>query len=67
MKRKGYQVLVLSVMCSTILALGGFSAVFAEETETAVIQEAEGKVEYVLEDGLYTAKFDTDSSMFHVN
>ena len=67
MKRKGYLALVLSVMCSTVLTLGGSFAASGEETETAVVQEAEGKAEHVLEDGLYTARFDTDSSMFHVN
>ena len=46
------------------------------ETETAVTETAaetetetgsETETEGVLEDGIYTAEFDTDSSMFHVN
>lgn len=67
MKKKGYLALVISVLCSTVCTLGGSLAAFAEETEIAAVQEVEGKAEGVLEDGLYTAKFDTDSGMFHVN
>ena len=67
MKKKGYLALVLSVMCSTVLTLGGSITTFAEEKETTVTQKVEEKAETVLEDGLYTAKFDTDSGMFHVN
>ena len=67
MKKKGYLELVLSVLCCAVVTLNGSFAAFAEETETASVQEVEGKEESVLEDGLYTAKFDTDSGMFHVN
>ena len=47
----------LSLICAT--AMMAAPVAMAAETET----EAEG----VLEDGTYTAEFDTDSSMFHVN
>ena len=60
--------------------MSGCPAVFAEESTTEVTSEAgtEAAVEAsedsteattgeVLEDGVYTAEFDTDSSMFHVN
>lgn len=53
-----------------MMLAGSYSAAFAAETEaaaeteTAAVQEAE---EGIPEDGLYTAKFQSDSSMFHVN
>ena len=37
------------------------------EAETETGSETETEAEGVLEDGTYTAEFDTDSSMFHVN
>lgn len=60
--------------------MSGCPAVFAEESTTEVTSEAgteaameasEDSTEVtageILEDGVYTAEFDTDSSMFHVN
>lgn len=70
----------LSLVTSASLLMSGCPAVFAEESTTEVTSEAgtEAAVEAsedsteattgeVLEDGVYTAEFDTDSSMFHVN
>ena len=38
-----------------------------QETDTEVSEEAEQPQEPALADGIYTAEFHTDSSMFHVN
>ena len=70
----------LSLVTSASLLMSGCPAVFAEESTTEVTSEAgtEAAVEAsedsteattgeVLEDGVYTAVFDTHSSMFHVN
>ena len=70
----------LSLVTSASLLMSGCPAVFAEESTTEVTSEAgtEAAVEAsedsteattgeVLEDGVYTAEFDTDSSMVHVN
>lgn len=71
----------LSLVTASSLLMGA-SAAFAEETETEITSEAaqeteavseaaedgtEAETGEVLEDGVYTAEFDTDSSMFHVN
>lgn len=74
MKKRCYLVLALFTMVTSTLAMG-YSSVLAEETvsaeaaDAAEEETAEEKVdgEDVLEDGLYTAEFHTDSSMFHVN
>lgn len=70
----------LSLVTAASLVMGSCPAVFAEETETETATEAvteaasesdedgtEAEAGEVLEDGVYTAEFDTDSSMFHVN
>lgn len=70
MRKKNGLALMITVISCMMLA-GSYSAAFAAETEaaaeteTAAVQEAEE--EGILEDGLYTAKFQSDSSMFHVN
>ena len=63
--------LILTMMSISAMASASF-AVFAEETkletaaaETEMATDAEESA--VLEDGIYSAEFDTDSSMFHVN
>lgn len=71
----------LSLVTASSLLMGAPVA-FAEETETEITSEAaqeteavseaaedgtEAETGEVLEDGVYTAEFDTDSSMFHVN
>lgn len=69
MRKKNGLALMITVISCMMLA-GSYSAAFAAETEaaaeteTAAVQEAE---EGIPEDGLYTAKFQSDSSMFHVN
>lgn len=66
MKRK----LVMILCAAGVLSLAGSSLVMAGEKTEAVIEEsggAEEKADTVLEDGIYTAEFDTDSNMFHVN
>lgn len=79
MKKKIIALLCMSVMaCTLVTGCSGTSnqattetaeedapepetAPEAEETEAAEVAEA------ALEDGIYTAEFDTDSSMFHVS
>lgn len=69
MKRK-FAVLfaVLAMSASTILT--GLNSVVAEEpgeeTETVTVQDEEEEPG-ILADGIYSAEFNTDSSMFHVN
>lgn len=71
---------VLSVLCAAVLAAGlagcGGSAASslavsesaAQSTASSAASEGASSVsEAALPDGVYTAKFDTDSSMFHVN
>ena len=65
--------LLLSALGAQAVILGSFP-VFAEDadvtpvvTEAAEDKEAEALKDGVLEDGVYSAEFDTDSSMFHVN
>lgn len=77
MKNRFVKALVLSVAVCT--AMTGSSAVFAAEEKTETVETAEESAEEnteestqeqtgnVLKDGVYSAKFDTDSGMFHVN
>ena len=70
---------LMAYVLSSTMVLGSFSPVLAaeaEKTETAETKEtaeAEDTKENsdsdsaVLEDGVYSAEFDTDSNMFHVN
>ncbi len=59
---------VLAMSASTILT--GLNSVVAEEpgeeTETVTVQDEEEEPG-ILADGIYSAEFNTDSSMFHVN
>lgn len=66
----------LSLICATAVMTAPVAMAAETETETAVTETAaetetetgsETETEGVLEDGTYTAEFDTDSSMFHVN
>ena len=70
----------LSLVTAASLLMGSCPAAFAQETETEITSEVgtevaseaeedgtEAEAGEVLEDGVYTAEFDTDSSMFHVN
>ena len=61
MKRKIAAVLCIAVLGCTMLAGCGSEA---SEPETAASEEPERAP---LEDGVYTAEFDTDSGMFHVS
>ena len=71
MKRK--LVMVLCAVCT--ISMAGSSLVPAEEEKAEISQESEEAKEdaagetadAVPEDGVYTAEFDTDSNMFHVN
>lgn len=77
MKNRFVKALVLSVAVCT--AMTGSSAVFAAEEKTETVEAAEESTGEnteestqeqtgdVLKDGVYSAKFDTDSGMFHVN
>ena len=74
MKHK--MILAMSVLSMTVL-MGSYSPVIAQENEakagtestaeTTGEKETPEKGENVLEDGVYSADFDTDSTMFHVN
>lgn len=65
MKRK--IVISLTVLAmSAFTMMAGLNSVMAEETEKVTAQNEEADPA-VLEDGVYSAEFDTDSSMFHVN
>ena len=68
----------LSLICATAMMAAPVAMAAETETETVVTEmvseaetetgsETETEAEGVLEDGTYTAEFDTDSSMFHVN
>lgn len=68
----------LSLICTTAMMAAPVAMAAETETETAVtemVSEAEtgdrqrdrNRGRGVLEDGTYTAEFDTDNSMFHVN
>ena len=68
----------LSLICATAMMAAPVAMAAETETETAVTEkvsdaetetgsETETEAEGVLEDGTYTAEFDTDSSMFHVS
>lgn len=58
---------------STSVCFAGYSSVWAEETEEVSASAANGENKdsdsegTIPEDGVYSAEFDTDSSMFHVN
>lgn len=70
---------LMACVLSSTMVLGSFSPVLAaeaEKTETAETKETAEAEETkensdsdsaVLEDGVYSAEFDTDSNMFHVN
>lgn len=65
--------MVLCAVCT--ISMAGSSLVLAEEEKTEISRESEEAKEdtagetadAVPEDGVYTAEFDTDSNMFHVN
>ena len=62
---------IVMVLCAAgVLSLAGSSLAMAGEKTEAVTEEsggAEEKTDAALEDGVYTAEFETDSNMFHVN
>lgn len=64
---------LMACVLSSTMVLGSFSPVLAAESEKTETAEAEDTKENsdsdsaVLEDGVYSAEFDTDSNMFHVN
>lgn len=59
-------VTALCVMSAAIL-IGNAGIVFAEEKAVETQDASTEKTDNVLEDGIYTVEFDTDSNMFHVN
>ena len=74
--KKRYVNLILAMASASVLVLGSVPAMAkTDETKTESGEEAETSGEKdtdadkadTLEDGVYTAEFDTDSSMFHVN
>ena len=65
MKRK---TVIALCMLSIAAAMGSYSSVMAEEkTSAEAAAESKEAIENELKDGIYTAEFDTDSNMFHVN
>ena len=74
--KKRYVNLILAMASASVLVLGSVPAMAkTDETKTESGEEAEASEEKdtdatkadTLEDGVYTAEFGTDSSMFHVN
>lgn len=74
--KKRYVNLILAMASASVLVLGSVPAMAkTDETKTESGEEAEASEEKdtdaakadTLEDGVYTAEFDTDSRMFHVN
>ena len=74
--KKRYVNLILAMVSASAMALGSVPAMAATDsakTESAKNEEASEEKDTdaakadTLEDGVYTAEFETDSSMFHVN
>ena len=79
--KKRYVNLILAMVSASAMALGSVPAMAAtdsaktesakndskEDAEASNEKEADAAKADTLEDGVYTAEFDTDSSMFHVN
>ena len=79
--KKRYVNLILAMASASVLVLGSVPAMAAtdsaktesakndskEDAEASNEKEADAAKTDTLEDGVYTAEFDTDSSMFHVN
>ena len=74
--KKRYVNLLLAMVSTSALMLGSVPVLAestsaktesSEDAEAADDKEAATDKESTLEDGTYTAEFDTDSSMFHVN
>ena len=79
--KKRYVNLILAMASASAMALGSVPAMAAtdsaktesaqndskEDAEASNEKEADAAKTDTLEDGVYTAEFDTDSSMFHVN
>lgn len=68
MKRKCYLAMVVFAISSSVL-MGSSVSALAGETEAVqeVGEKKSDEEENALEDGLYTAEFNSDSSMFHAN
>lgn len=62
----GAQAVILAG-CPVLAEDADAASVVTETAEAAEDKEAEASKDGVLEDGVYSAEFDTDSSMFHVN
>lgn len=60
---------LVTALCaiSAAILIGTPGSVYAEEKAVETEAAATEKTDNVLEDGIYTAEFDTDSNMFHVN
>ena len=79
--KKRYVNLILAMVSASVLVLGSVPAMAAtdsakteseetdskEDAKTSDEKDADAAKSDTLEDGVYTAEFDTDSSMFHVN
>ena len=68
MKKKIVTLLGMTVLACTLAVGCGSSGSQPSETEETVSEEtADTAEDTALEDGVYTAEFDTDSGMFHVS
>lgn len=73
MKRKLIAILCMAVLtCTVTTGCSGADSLKEEEPAKETVAESEetsqtAEPSVALEDGVYTADFDTDSSMFHVN
>ena len=74
--KKRYVNLILAMASASVLVLGSVPAMAkqmkqkqesGEEAEASEEKDTDAAKADTLEDGVYTAEFDTDSSMFHVN
>ena len=79
--KKRYVNLILAMVSASAMVLGSVPAMAAtdsaktesaktdskEDAKTSDEKDADAAKADTLEDGVYTAEFDTDSSMFHVN
>ncbi|MCC8066150.1 MAG: hypothetical protein LIO94_03475 [Clostridiales bacterium] len=64
MKKRMFRTLAVALAMTTVSMMGNANVLAEEAAET----ETEAATETaVLEDGVYTVDFDTDSTMFHVN
>lgn len=66
--KKDLRKIIASILLTALLFSCCFSAAMSVFAEEAITNNAEDQTDvFSLEDGVYSVKFDSDSSMFHVN